>query len=120
MKQAQDKEQADAIKAQRERYVALAQADIDARKEGAEKERAQNELDLKKELANISEQTAALVEAKRDQAEAVWNATHRAARDKGMHFDRSTVTVKDFSAEERDYFDEMKAAARRKVCSQRT
>lgn len=114
LKQAQDKEQADAIKAQRERYVALAQADIDARKEGAEKERAQNELDLKKELANISEQTAALVEAKRDQAEAVWNATHRAARDKGMHFDRSTVTVKDFSAEERDYFDEMKAAAREK------
>lgn len=114
LKQAQDKEQADAIKAQRERYVALAQADIDARKEGAEKERAQNELDLKKELANISEQTAALVEAKRDQAEAVWNATHRAARDKGMHFDRSTVTAKDFSAEERDYFDEMKAAAREK------
>lgn len=114
LKQAQDKEQADAIKAQRERYVALAQADIDARKEGAEKERAQNELDLKKELANISEQTAALVEAKRDQAEAVWNATHRAARDKGMHFDRSTVTAKDLSAEERDYFDEMKAAAREK------
>lgn len=114
LKQAQDKEQADAIKAQRERYVALAQADIDARKEGAENERAQNELDLKKELANISEQTAALVEAKRDQAEAVWNATHRAARDKGMHFDRSTVTVKDLSAEERDYFDEMKAAAREK------
>jgi hypothetical protein len=114
LKQAQDKEQADAIKAQRERYVALAQADIDARKEGAEKERAQNELDFKKELANISEQTAALVEAKRDQAEAVWNATHRAARDKGMHFDRSTVTAKDLSAEERDYFDEMKAAAREK------
>ena len=114
LKQAQDKEQADAIKAQRERYVALAQADIDARKEGAEKERAQNELDLKKELANISEQTAALVEAKRDQAEAVWNATHRAARDKGMHFDRSTVTAQDLSAEERDYFDEMKAAAREK------
>lgn len=112
--QAQDKEQAAEIKAARERYVALAQADIDARKEGAEKERAQNELDLKKELANISEQTAALVEAKRDQAEAVWNATHRAARDKGMHFDRSTVTAKDLSAEERDYFDEMKAAAREK------
>ena len=110
--QAQDKEQAAEIKAARERYAVLAQAEIDAKKEGAEKERAQNALDLQKELDQIDEQTAALLEAKRDQAEAVWNATHRKERDKGLRFDRSTITAANFSTEEATYFDKLREFAR--------
>lgn len=110
--QAQDKAEAAEIKAARERYAVLKQAEIDAKKEGAEKERAQNALDLKKELDQIDEQTAALLEAKRDQAEAVWNATHRAERDKGLRFDRSTITAANFSKEEADYFAKLEEYAR--------
>ena len=113
--QAQDKEQAAEIKAARERKAVLAQADIDAQKEGAEKERAQNALDFQKELDQIEEQKVALVEAKRDQAEAVWNATHRKERDKGLRFNRSSITAANFSAEEAAYFDKLQeyALARR-------
>ena len=113
--QAQDKEQADEIKAARERYAVLKQAEIDAKKEGAEKERAQNALDFQKELDQIEEQKVALVEAKRDQAEAVWNATHRKERDKGLRFNRSSITAANFSAEEAAYFDKLQeyALARR-------
>ena len=113
--EAQDKEQAAEIKAARERYAVLKQAEIDAKKEGAEKERAQNALDLRKELDQIDEQTAALLEAKRDQAEAVWNATHRKERDKGLRFNRSTITAANFSKEEADYFAKLEeyALARR-------
>lgn len=110
--QAQDKEQAAEIKAARERYAVLKQAEIDAKKEGAEKERAQNALDLQKELDQIDEQTAALLEAKRDQAEAVWNATHRKERDKGLRFNRSTITAANFSKEESDYFAKLEEYAR--------
>ena len=113
--QAQDKEQAAEIKAARERYAVLKQAEIDAKKEGAEKERAQNALDFQKELDQIEEQKVALVEAKRDQAEAVWNATHRKERDKGLRFNRSSITAANFSAEEAAYFDKLQeyALARR-------
>lgn len=113
--QAQDKETAAEIKAARERKAVLAQADIDAQKEGAEKERAQNALDFQKELDQIEEQKVALVEAKRDQAEAVWNATHRKERDKGLRFNRSSITAANFSAEEAAYFDKLQeyALARR-------
>ena len=113
--QAQDKAEADEIKAARERKAVLAQADIDAQKEGAEKERAQNALDFQKELDQIEEQKVALVEAKRDQAEAVWNATHRKERDKGLRFNRSSITAANFSAEEAAYFDKLQeyAIARR-------
>ena len=110
--QAQDKEQAAEIKAARERYAVLTQAGIDAQKEGAEKERAQNALDFQKELDHIDEQTAALVEAKRDQAEAVWNATHRKERDKGLRFDRSTITEGSLSAEDTAYFEKLREIAR--------
>lgn len=110
--QAQDKEEAAEIKAARERYAVLKQAEIDAKKEGAEKEREQNALDLKKELDQIEEQTVALLEAKRDQAEAVWNATHRKERDKGLRFDRSTITAANFSKEEADYFAKLEEYAR--------
>ncbi len=110
--QAQDKEQAAEIKAARERYVVLTQAEIDAKKEGAEKERAQNALDLQKELDQIDEQTAALLEAKRDQAEAVWNATHRKERDKGLRFNRSSIAAANFSADEAAYFDKLREYAR--------
>lgn len=110
--QAQDKEKADEIKAARERYAVLKQAEIDAKKEGAEKEREQNALDLQKELDQIKEQTVALLEAKRDQAEAVWNATHRKERDKGLRFNRSTITTANFSTEETAYFDKLKEYAR--------
>lgn len=110
--QAQDKETAAEIKAARERYAVLKQAEIDAKKEGAEKERAQNALDLKKELDQIDEQTVALLEAKRDQAEAVWNATHRKERDKGQRFNRSTITAANFSTEEADYFAKLQEYAR--------
>lgn len=110
--QAQDKETAAEIKAARERKAVLAQADIDAQKEGAEKERAQNALDFQKDLDQIDEQTAALLEAKRDQAEAVWNATHRKERDKGLRFDRSTITAANFSTEEAAYFDKLREYAR--------
>ena len=110
--QAQDKETAAEIKAARERYAVLKQAEIDAKKEGAEKEREQNALDLRKELDQIEEQTAALLEAKRDQAEAVWNATHRKERDKGQRFDRSSITTANFSTEEAAYFDKLKEYAR--------
>ena len=113
--QAQDKEEAAETKAARERYAVLTQAEIDMKKEGAEKERAQNALDLKKELDQIEEQKVALVEAKRDQAEAVWNATHRKERDKGLRFNRSSITAANFSAEEAAYFDKLQeyALARR-------
>lgn len=110
--EAQDKAEAAEIKAARERYAVLKQAEIDAKKEGAEKERAQNALDLKKELDQIDEQTVALLEAKRDQAEAVWNATHRKERDKGLRFDRSTITAANFSKEEADYFAKLEEYAR--------
>ena len=110
--QARDKEEAAEIKAARERYAVLTQAEIDAKKEGAEKERAQNALDLQKELDQIDEQTAALLEAKRDQAEAVWNATHRKERDKGLRFNRSTITAANFSKEEADYFSKLEEYAR--------
>ncbi len=110
--QAQDKAQAAEIKAARERYAVLKQAEIDAKKEGAEKEREQNALDLQKELDQIDEQTAALLEAKRDQAEAVWNATHRKERDKGLRFNRSTITAANFSKEEADYFAKLEEFAR--------
>ena len=110
--QAQDKETAAEIKAARERYAVLKQAEIDAKKEGAEKEREQNALDLRKELDQIDEQTAALLEAKRDQAEAVWNATHRKERDKGLRFNRSTITAANFSKEEADYFAKLQEYAR--------
>lgn len=110
--QAQDKEKAAEIKAARERYAVLTQAEIDTKKEGAQKERAQNALDLQKELDQIDEQTAALLEAKRDQAEAVWNATHRAERDKGLRFARSTVTADNFSKEEAAYFAKLEEFAR--------
>lgn len=110
--QAQDKAEAAEIKAARERYAVLKQAEIDAKKEGAEKEREQNALDLKKELDQIEEQTVALLEAKRDQAEAVWNATHRKERDKGLRFNRSTITAANFSKEEADYFAKLEEYAR--------
>lgn len=110
--QAQDKEKAAEIKAARERYAVLTQAEIDMKKEGAEKERAQNALDLQKELDQIDEQTAALLEAKRDQAEAVWNATHRKERDKGLRFNRSSITAANFSADEAAYFDKLREYAR--------
>lgn len=110
--EAQDKAEAAEIKAARERYAVLKQAEIDAKKEGAEKERAQNALDLRKELDQIDEQTAALLEAKRDQAEAVWNATHRKERDKGLRFNRSTITAANFSKEEADYFAKLEEYAR--------
>ena len=99
--QAHDKEEAAEIKAARERYAVLKQAEIDAKKEGAEKERAQNALDLQKELDQID-----------DQAEAVWNATHRKERDKGLRFDRSTITAANFSTDEAAYFDKLREYAR--------
>lgn len=112
LQKAQEKAEVDELKAQHERYEALAQAAIDEQKSGAEKERAQNDLDFQKEMNSIKEKTAALVEAKRDQAEAVWNATHRKEKDKGGHFDRSTITADNLSADEADYIDELRAAAR--------
>lgn len=112
LQKAQEKAKVDELKAQHERYEVLAQAAIDEQKAGAEKERAQNDLDFQKEMNSITEKTAALVEAKRDQAEAVWNATHRKEKDKGGHFDRSTITADNLSADEADYFDELRAAAR--------
>lgn len=112
LQKAQEKAEVDELKAQHERYEALAQAAIDEKKSGAEKERAQNDLDFQKEMNSITEKTAALVEAKRDQAEAVWNATHRKEKDKGGHFDRSTITADNLSEDEANYFDELRAAAR--------
>lgn len=90
------------------------QARIDAMKDGAEKELAQNDLDFQKELQQIDEHEQQLLEARRDAAEKIWNATHRKEREKGYSFDRKSIGNEVITADEKAIFEAQRAAASEK------
>ena len=82
---------------------AVAQSRIDAMQEGYEKEKAQRELNHKKELNDIDKQRSDFLRRKIDDAKQIFNAD---PKNKGKMFNYSSVTL---SAAEQGKFDEMRA-----------
>lgn len=68
------------------------QARIEGMKDGLDKTLAQNELNYRKELAQVQSQSEDMVEALRDMKEAEWNAANSGKFNKGERFDRASVT----------------------------
>lgn len=88
--------------------ISVAQSRIDAMQEGYEKERAQRELNHKKELEDIDKQRRDFLQRKRDDAKRVFEAD---PKNKGKKFNTSSVTL---STADNAKFDEMRANAMEK------
>lgn len=98
-----DKMAREQSEAERNLENAVAQSRIDAMQEGYEKEKAQRELNHKKELNDIDKQRSDFLRRKIDDAKQIFNAD---PKNKGKKFNYSSVTL---SAAEQGKFDEMRA-----------
>lgn len=98
-----DKMAREQSEAERNLENAVAQSRIDAMQEGYEKEKAQRELNHKKELNDIDKQRSDFLRRKINDAKQIFNAN---PRNKGKKFNYSSVTL---SAAEQGKFNEMRA-----------
>ena len=98
-----DKMQREQSEAERNLENAVAQSRIDAMQEGYEKEKAQRELNHKKELNDIEKQKSDFLRRKINDAKQIFNAD---PKNKGKKFNYSSVTL---SAAEQGKFNEMRA-----------
>lgn len=103
-----DKMRREQSDAERNLEISVAQSRIDAMQEGYEKERAQRELNHKKELEDIEKQRRDFLQRKRDEAKARFEAD---PKNKGKTFNTSSVTL---STADNAKFDEMRANAMEK------
>lgn len=103
-----DKMRREQSDAERNLEISVAQSRIDAMQEGYEKERAQRELNHKKELEDIDKQRRDFLQRKRDDAKRVFEAD---PKNKGKEFNASSVTL---STADNAKFDEMRANAMEK------
>ena len=98
-----DKMAREQSEAERNLENAVAQSRIDAMQEGYEKEKAQRELNHKKELNDIEKQKSDFLRRKINDAKQIFNAD---PKNKGKKFNYSSVTL---SAAEQGKFNEMRA-----------
>ena len=103
-----DKMRREQSDAERNLEISVAQSRIDAMQEGYEKERAQRELNHKKELEDIEKQRRDFLQRKRDEAKSKFEAD---PKNKGKVFNASSVTL---STADNAKFDEMIANAMEK------
>ena len=103
-----DKMRREQSEAERNLENSVAQSRIDAMQEGYEKEKAQRELNHKKELEDIEKQRRDFLQRKRDDARRVFEAD---PKNKGKKFNASSVTL---SASDNAKFDEMMANIKNK------
>lgn len=78
----------------------IEQARIDGKKEGLEKELAQNELNYDRLIEANRRRQEDMVEALRDKKQLEWENANPKAREQGLSFDRSSVTAADLSPEQ--------------------
>ena len=109
-----DKMQREQSEAERNLENAVAQSRIDAMQEGYEKEKAQRELNHKKELEDIDKKRSDFLRRKIDDAKRIFDAD---PKNKGKKFDSSSVTL---TGGENAKFDEMRANAKIKHANEDT
>lgn len=86
----------------REAEYEATRATIDAKKEGLEKELAQNAFNQRRLLDQNEERKQEMLEALRDLKETEWKASHPREDEKGYTFDRSSVTASNLSAQQQN------------------
>lgn len=109
-----DKMQREQSEAERNLENAVAQSRIDAMQEGYEKEKAQRELNHKKELEDIDKKRSDFLRRKIDDAKRIFDAD---PKNKGKKFDSSSVTL---TGDENAKFDEMRANVKIKHANEYT
>lgn len=109
-----DKMAREQSEAERNLENAVAQSRIDAMQEGYEKEKAQRELNHKKELEDIDKKRSDFLRRKIDDAKRIFDAD---PKNKGKKFDYSSVTL---TGDENAKFDEMRANAKIKHANEDT
>lgn len=109
-----DKMAREQSEAERNLENAVTQSRIDAMQEGYEKEKAQRELNHKKELEDIDKKRSDFLRRKIDDAKRIFDTD---PKNKGKKFDSSSVTL---TAAEQEKFDEMRANAKIKHANEYT
>lgn len=109
-----DKMAREQSEAERNLENAVAQSRVDAMQEGYEKEKAQRELNHKKELEDIDKKRSDFLRRKIDDAKRIFDAD---PKNKGKKFDSSSVTL---TAAEQEKFDEMRANVKIKHANEYT
>lgn len=107
-----NKMQREQSEAERNLENAVAQSRIDAMQEGYEKEKAQRELNHKKELNDIDKKRSDFLQRKIDDAKQIFNAD---PKNKGKKFNYSSVKL---SATEQEKFDEMRVNTLKKYANE--
>lgn len=107
-----NKMQREQSEAERNLENAVAQSRIDAMQEGYEKEKAQRELNHKKELEDIDKKRSDFLRRKIDDAKQIFNAD---PKNKGKKFNYSSVKL---SATEQEKFDEMRVNTLKKYANE--
>lgn len=107
-----NKIQREQSEAERNLENAVAQSRIDAMQEGYEKEKAQRELNHKKELNDIDKKRSDFLRRKIDDAKQIFNAD---PKNKGKKFNYSSVKL---SATEQEKFDEMRVNTLKKYANE--
>lgn len=98
-----EEQKASLSQAEKELENSVAQSSIDAMQKGYEKEKAQRELNHKKELEDIEKHRHDFLQSKQEEAKAAFEAD---PKNKDKFFNMSSVTL---SADEQGKFDEMRA-----------
>lgn len=94
------------IVAARQFALDVRQAEVDGMQEGFDKVMAQNKLNYDKLLEQNIQRKEQFIEQLRDMAELEWEKANPNAKEKGLTFDRSTVTAKDLSDEQKHILEE--------------
>ena len=103
-----DKMRREQYDAERNLEISVAQSRIDAMQEGYEKEKAQRDLNHKKELEDIDKKRRDFLQQKRDEAKQIFEAD---PKNKGKKFNASSITL---SAADNAKFDEITSNAKTK------
>lgn len=91
----------DTAQAARQAELDIEQARIDGMEDGLEKELAQNELNYKRRIEDNKRRQEEMVEALRDVKQLEWENANPDFKEKGMTFDRSSITAEDLSTEQK-------------------
>lgn len=94
------------IKAQEEAEFDIRQSEINLLGEGIEQELKQVGLNYDRLIYENKKRQAEMVEALRDERELEWENANPTAKEKGLTFDRSTVTAKDLSGKQKHILEE--------------
>lgn len=94
------------IKAQEEAEFDIRQSEINLLGEGIEKELKQVGMNYDRLIYENKKRKAEMVEALRDERELEWENANPTAKEKGLTFDRSTVTAEDLSDEQKHILEE--------------